>query len=115
GLAVDDLGGRGQEDAHGQDAAAADDHPLDDFGAGADEAVVLDDGRVGLQGLQDPADADPAGEVHPLADLGAAADRDPGVDHGPLVDEGPDVHEAGHEDDVAGHVGPVADDGAGHG
>ena len=69
--AVDDLGRSGDEDAHRQDRSLADDHALDHFRARADEAVILDDGRVGLQGLEHAADSDAAGEVHVLADLRA--------------------------------------------
>jgi len=52
------------------------------------EAIVLDDGRIGLQRLQHAADADAAGEMHVLADLRAGADGDPGVDHGLGIDIG---------------------------
>ena len=61
----------GDENAHGHHRALADDHPLDHLGAGADEAIVLDDGRVGLQQLEHAADADAPGEMHISADLGA--------------------------------------------
>ena len=47
-------------------AAPLDHHALRHLGAGADEAVVLDDDRVGLQRLQHAADADAAGDVGPL-------------------------------------------------
>ena len=100
GLAVDDRRRGVEEDAHRDHRALAHDHALGHLRAGADEAVVLDDGRVGLQRLQHPADADAAGKVHALADLGAGADRGPGVDHGPLVDIGADVHERGHQHHV---------------
>ena len=77
------------------------------FGAGADEAVVFDDRRVGLQRLEHAADADAAGEVDVLADLRARADGRPGVHHRALVDVGADVHVRRHQDDVP------ADEGAG--
>jgi hypothetical protein len=48
-----------------------DDHAFDHFRARADEAVVLDDGRAGLQRLEHAADADAARQVHVLADLRA--------------------------------------------
>ena len=73
---------------------------FDDFGARADEAVVLDDHRVGLQRLEHAADADAAREMHVLADLRAGADGRPGVDHGALVDIGADVDEARHQHDA---------------
>jgi len=47
-------------DAHRDHRTGTDDDPLDDFRAGADKAVVLDDRRVGLQRLEHAADADPA-------------------------------------------------------
>ena len=40
------------------------DHPLDHLRARADEAIILDDGRVRLQRLQHAADPDAAGKVH---------------------------------------------------
>src|SRR5690606_1494962 len=102
--AVDDLGRGGQVDAHGQHRAFADDDAFGHLGPGADEAVVLDDRRIGLQRLEHPADAGPAGAVHILADLGAGADRGPGVDHGPVVDIGADVHETGHQHHVLADI-----------
>ena len=45
---VDDLGGAAQVHAHSQHGAFAHDHAFGDFGAGADEAIVLDDHRIGL-------------------------------------------------------------------
>src|SRR3712207_7457597 len=49
GGAIDDLGGGADIDAHRQDGHGLHDDALGDLGAGADEAVVLDDHRVGLQ------------------------------------------------------------------
>jgi transposase len=83
------------EDAHRDHRTFADDDALDDFRAGADKAVVLDDGRVGLQRFQHAADADATGEMHVLADLRAGADGGPGVDHRAFVDVGADIHEDG--------------------
>src|ERR1041385_1334173 len=83
GGAVDDLGRGAEIDAHRQHRALAHDHAFGDLGARADEAVVLDDHRVGLQRLQHAADADAAGEMTVLADLGAGADRGPGVAEAP--------------------------------
>src|SRR5258708_8700935 len=93
---VVDLGALADVDPHRDHRAFAHDDPFDDLAAGADEAVVLDDGGVGLQGLQDAADADPAGQVHVLADLRARAHRGPRVDHGAFVHVGADVHVGGH-------------------
>ena len=59
-------------------------HALGHLGAGADEAVVLDDDGAGLQRLEHAADAGAAGDVAVLADLRAGADGGPGVDHGAL-------------------------------
>src|SRR3546814_8858500 len=46
-----------------QHRALLDDDALGDLGACADEAVVLDDDRIGLQRLQHAADADAARQV----------------------------------------------------
>src|SRR5271169_5633298 len=101
GRAVDDLGGGGNEYAHRHDGALADDHPLDDFGARPDEAIVLDDRRVGLQRLQHAANPDAARKMDVLADLRAGADGDPSVDHRLGIDIGAQVDEARHQDRVA--------------
>src|SRR5690606_9473362 len=58
-------------DAHRHDRAALDDHALDDFRARADEAIVLDDRRRGLQRFEHAADADAARDVYVRADLRA--------------------------------------------
>src|SRR3546814_9456637 len=42
------FGALGNENAHGQHGVLFDDHAFDDLGTGADEAVVFDDGWVGL-------------------------------------------------------------------
>ena len=91
----------------------ADDHALGHLGPGADEAVVLDDHRVGLQRLQHAADPGAAGDVAVPADLRAGADRGPGVDHRAFVDVGADVDEGGHQHDVRADVGGAADDAPG--
>ncbi|MGY4433028.1 hypothetical protein ACVWWO_005505 [Bradyrhizobium sp. F1.13.1] len=89
--------------------------PSGDLGARADEAIVLDDHRLGLQRLEHAADADAAGDVHALADLRAGADGRPGVDHGGFIDIGAEIDERGHQHDVAGDEGRAAHDGAGDG
>ncbi len=114
GVAVDDLGRRADEGAHREDGALLDDDALDDLAARADEAVILDDDRLGLQGLQDAADPDPAGEVAVLTDLGAGADRRPGIDHRATADMGADIDEARHQDDVRRDIGRAPHDRAGH-
>ena len=108
GAPVDDRRRRGEVHPHRDHRALAHDHALGDFRTGADEAVVLDDRWVGLQGLQHPADADAAREVAVLPDLGAGPHRGPGVDHGALVYIGPDVHEGGHQHHVLGDEGALA-------
>src|SRR6185312_1375997 len=60
-VAIDDLGGGADEGAHGEHRALFDDDALDDFAARADEAIILDDHRLGLQRLEHAADADAAG------------------------------------------------------
>src|SRR5690606_37147805 len=82
GGAVVDAGGLAEEHAHADHAVVAHHHALHDLRARADEAVVLDDGRTGLQRLQHAADAGAAGDVAVFPDLGAGTDRGPGVDHG---------------------------------
>ena len=61
GLAVVDRGALADEHAHRDHRALFHHHALDDLRAGADEAVVLDDGGRGLQRFQHPADAHAAG------------------------------------------------------
>src|SRR5260221_2092614 len=115
GRTVDDLGRGAEEHAHRYDRALSDDHAFGDFGAGADETIVLDDHRPGLQRLEHAADARAAGDVHVAADLGAAADRRPGVDHAVCADIGAGVDEARHQHRAGSDIGAAADDGAGHG
>src|SRR5690606_35711934 len=91
-----------------------DDDALDDFGARADEAVVFDDGGVGLQRLEHATQAHAAREVHVLAHLGAAAHGGPGVDHGAFVHIGADVHVAGHQDGALGDETAAARHGRRH-
>src|SRR6267143_5825834 len=103
--AAEDARALAQVHPHRYDAVFLDDYTFHDLGAGADEAVVLDDHRIGLQRLQDAADAHAAGQVHVLADLSARPDGRPRIDHGSLVDVGADIHVRGHEHHVAGDVG----------
>src|SRR5688572_3807734 len=92
-LAIVDPRARADEHAQRNHPAALDNDALDDLRARADEAVVLDDRGLRLQGLEHPADADAAGEMDIAADLGAGADRRPGVDHRAFADPGADIHE----------------------
>src|SRR5258706_12023103 len=115
GVEVDDLGRLADEYTHRDDRAFADDDAFGDFGTHADEAIVLDDGRRGLQWFEHAADARATGDVAMLADLGTGANRRPAVDHGAFVDIGADIDEAWHQDDVFCDEGWFAHDGARHG
>src|SRR3989440_9734052 len=106
--AVVDAGALPDEDSHRDHRARFDHDAFDDLGACADEAIVLDDGGAGLQRLENPADTDPARQVHVATDLRARAHRRPGVDHGPGADPGADVDVARHQHDVGRAVGAAA-------
>src|SRR5882672_2756309 len=67
--AIVDFGALADVDPHRDHRALADDDTLDHLAAGADEAVVLDDGGVGLQRLEHSADPHASREVDVLADL----------------------------------------------
>src|SRR5690606_33314824 len=108
GHAVVDAGGLAEEHAHADHAVVAYHHAFDHLRARADEAVILDDRRAGLQRLEYAADAGAAGQVHVPADLRAGADRGPGIDHGALAHMGTDVDEARHQHHVAAEVGSAA-------
>src|SRR5690606_20082959 len=100
-LAVIDARAHADVHAHRDHRVLLDHHALDDLRARADEDVVLDDHRPGLDRLEHAADAHAARQVHVLADLRARADRRPGVDHGALVDIGADVDVARHHHHIA--------------
>src|SRR6185437_11579106 len=100
------------EAAHGEDRALLDDDALGHFAARADEAIILDDHRHGLQRLEHAADAGAARDVTILADLRAGADRRPGIDHGAAVDIGADIDEGRHQHDVRRNEGRAAHDAA---
>src|SRR5579859_1703940 len=91
-LPIVDAGALADEYAHGDHRPLFHHHPFDDLGAGADEALVLDDGRGGLHRFEDAADAGAAGDVYSAADLGAGADGGAGVHHGTGPHVGADVH-----------------------
>ncbi len=101
-------------DAHGEHRVFFDDDAFDHFGAGADEAVVFDDGGVGLHGLQHAANTNAAAQVHVFANLGAGTDRSPGVDHGAFIDISADVDKRGHQNHALGQVAAAARHGGGH-
>src|SRR6266851_906843 len=115
GGAVDDARRRAYEDAHREHRTGLDDDALDDLAARADEAVVLDDDRLGLERLEHAADADAAREVAVLADLSAGPDGRPGIDHGGAVDIGTEIDEARHQNDARRDESGPPDDRARHG
>jgi hypothetical protein len=84
--------------------------PFGHFGAGADEAIVLDDHRTGLERLEHAANPRAAGNMDVSSDLRAAADRCPCVDHRPLADISAEIDEAGHQHRARGDIGAAADD-----
>src|SRR5690606_33211343 len=112
--AVVDLRALADVHPHRDHGVLADDDAFDDFGARTDEAVVLDDGRIGLQRLENAPDADAAGQVDVPADLGAGADRRPGIDHRPFIDIGTDIDVGRHEDHVAADERAPAGNGRRH-
>src|SRR5207249_323215 len=114
GFAIDDAGRCPDEHAHGQYRAFTHDHAFGHFRARADEAVVLDDYRPGLQRLKHAADAGTAGNVAVLADLRAGADRRPGVDHGARVHISAEIDEARHQHDAGRDIGGAAHYAVGH-
>ncbi len=90
-------------------------YALDHFRARPDEAVVLNDGRICLQWLKYPTDADAPGQVHVFADLRAGTHGCPGVDHRTLVDIGANVDERGHQNHIARDVtAPARNSGRNH-
>ncbi len=113
-MAIHDLGGLGDEDAHGNHRAFSDDHALDHFGPCADEAIVFDDGRVRLQRFKDASNAGAGRDMAILADLRARADGGPGVDHCAFADIGADVHIGRHQDRILRNEGAAAHSGRGH-
>src|ERR1700690_1942885 len=105
---VDDLGGDTDVDAHGEHAAALHHNAFHHLVAGADEAIVLDDDRPGLDRLQHAANTRTPGDVTILADLGAGAYRGPGIHHGGAIDPRADIDEARHQDHARGDISGMA-------
>ena len=101
-------------DAHRNHRILFDDHTFDDFGAGADEAVVFDNGRVGLHRFQYAADADTAGQMDILADLRTGSDRGPPIDHRAFIDKGADIDEGWHQHHVFADEAAATYDRAGY-
>ena len=110
GRTVINLRALSDEDTHGDYAVFFHNDTFDDLAAGADEAVVFDDCRGGLQRFQHAADTDTAGKVAVLTDLCAGAHCGPSVDHGVLADVGTDVDKRGHQHDTRSDVAAVAGD-----
>ena len=115
GSTVEDFGGLSDEHAHGNHAAFFDNHAFDDFGTRADEAVVFNNGRAGLQGFEYAADADATAQVDVFTDLGARADGRPSIDHCAFVNVCADVDIRRHQDDVFGNKAAAARNGTGYG
>src|SRR4029077_9012274 len=114
GFAVEYLGALSDVHGHRYHRVLLHDHALDDLGARADETVVFDDGRVGLQRFQHAADADTTGEMNVFSDLGAGPDRGPGVDHGAFIDIGADIDVRRHEHPVPADEAAAARNGGRH-
>ena len=115
GFAVVDFGGLPDVHAHGNHAAFFDNHAFDDFGTRADEAVVFDDGRAGLQGFEYAADADAAAQVDVFTDLGARADGRPSIDHRAFVHIRADIDVRRHQNGVFADEAAAARHGTGYG
>src|SRR5580698_144126 len=107
-VALVDARALADEYSHRNHRAGADHDAFDDLGARADEAIILDDGRSGLQRLEHTAHAHTAREMYVAADLRARADGGPGVDHGAGADVRANVDVAGHQYRVRRHEGPAA-------
>src|SRR5574338_210326 len=114
GGTVVNLGALADVHAHGDDRVLLDDDPFHHRGAGANEAVVLDDHGTGLHRLQHATDAHPAGQMDVLSDLGAGTHRSPGIHHGAFIHVGADIHVGGHQHHVFRDVAPLAGSGGGH-
>ena len=68
-----------------------------------------------MQGLQNAANADSAGNVDVLADLGAGADGRPGIHHRALINISADIDVGRHQDSAFGNVGSAANGAGRHG
>ena len=113
-FAVHDLGRLSDEHAHRNHRSLPHDDAFHHFGARADEAIVLDDGGVGLQRLQHTANACACGDMAVPAHLRAGADRGPGIDHGALAHIGAQIDEAGHQHRALGDMRAAPHETAGH-
>src|SRR5210317_10013 len=96
GFAFINSGALAEVYAHRNHRTFFDNYAFDDFRPCANEAVVFDNCRTRLYGLQDATYTDTTRQVNVFADLCAAAHRRPGIDHRAAVDVSTDVHVARH-------------------
>ncbi len=108
GGAVIDLGGLADIHAHGNHRVFFDNDTFHHFRAGADEAIVFNNGRVGLHRLQYAAYAHAAGQMNVLTDLCAGTYGCPGIHHRTFIDIGADVDVGGHQHHVPGDKAAAA-------
>jgi len=102
------------EDAHREYRVCFNDNPFNDFGSSADEAIIFDDGWIGLQGFKHTTNANAPGQMNMLPDLGTRPDRCPRVDHGAFIDISTNVDKRRHQDHIFGNETPAASHGRGH-
>ena len=99
-MAIEYLGGLANKHAHREHSVFFNDHPFNNLTAGTDEAVVLNDGWIGLKGFQNTANTHTAREMDIFTNLRTRTNRGPGVDHRTVVNIGPDVDVRGHQHDI---------------
>src|SRR5690606_25707128 len=114
GSAVVDACALAQEYAHADHAVVADHHAFHHLRTRADEAMVLDDGRAGLQRLQHTTDTDAAGQMAVLAVLRTRTHRGPVSDHRALAHMRSDIGETRHQHHVLAEIAAATGDGPGH-
>ena len=96
---------------HGNDRALAYDATFHNLGAGADEAVILDHGGIGLHRLQNTADPGTACYMNIFSDLGTGSYRSPGVNHSAGADVCSNIYKGGHEHGRRLNIGSATYDG----
>ena len=91
---IEDGRAAGEDGSGGKHGAFADDGAFVDAAVAADEHVVFDHDRAGVDRLEHAADLCCRAEVNPLADLRAGTHEGVRIDHGAFVDLGAgiDVH-----------------------
>src|SRR5579863_8597862 len=82
---IEDGGAAGEDGSGGQDGSLADDGALVNAGVAADEHIVLNDDRAGVNGFKDSTDLCGGAEVNAFTDLRAGADEGMRVNHCPFV------------------------------